>query len=168
MKKRQVIIIEDALEYEIDVSASTTYESNIDGPAFAERPNIKLYTLNERGSAPVCVKNNVVYGPNSMSIRIPVSAGKIYTLQRVVEIEFELFRDPNIHQQFGRFCHGLHLTIDNEMASQLSCTVQWINFAVPPIAVPRADPNGHTVCTYNSHGLTFPFQGFIVTISPNK
>lgn len=167
-KASQTITIEDEVEYEIDVHASTTYKSSVDGVAFADRPNIKAYTLNERGGATTCVKQQVHIENNHMSLEIPVTAGKIYTLHRVVETKFPLFKDPNIHQQFQRFCHGLQLEIENQVSSQISFTVQWINFDSHPVAAPRTDQGGSTVCRYQNHGLTFPYQGFILTMSPNK
>lgn len=166
-KSSQMITIQDEVEYELEVHADTTYKSGAGGAAFASQPKIHTYTLTERGQLLNDVSKQVQFGANEMSLSVPVVRGKTYTLHRVVEMKFELFKDPNIHQQFQRFCDGLQVEIENQISAQVSFTLQWINFSDEPKAYPRKE-GGSTVCRYQNHGLTFPYQGFILTMSPNK
>lgn len=167
-KTKGQITIEDEVQYELIVHADTIYKSSAGGIAFAAAPSVNEFTLNEIGGTRVDVSNALQFTPNSMSVEVPVKQGKKYRLHRNLELNYQLFKDPNIHQQISRFCHGFELEIENQVPSDIQFTLSWINFEIEPSADSRTVPGGRTVCRFTEHGLTFPLQGFILTMCPNK
>jgi hypothetical protein len=163
----QLITIRDELQYDLDVYVNTEYKSTAGGPALSERPRIDRYTLTPEKGKPIDLAPLVEFNDKEMLIKAPVIAGTKYRLERVVELKYELFRDPNIHQQFSRFCKGLVLEIRNECPKHVSFTVTTTNFEKEIVPQPFLDGQ-HSGCKYEHAGLTFPYQGYIVTIAPNQ
>lgn len=160
--------MEDEVQYELVVHADTLYKSSAGGIAFADPPTVNEFTLNEIGGPCVDLGESVEFGPKSMTVEAPVKQGKKYRLHRKLGLNFQLFKDPTIHQQISRFCDGFELEIENQVPTDIQFTLSWINFEIEPVADSRIVPGGGTVCRYTEHGLTFPLQGFILTMCPNK
>jgi len=168
-KTKGTITIEDEVQYEVVVHEDSHYKSEAGGAGLAGSPQIKEFTLIEinNGEPSVDLSKTVILAGGVMTISSPVTRGRAYRLHRNLGICYQLFKDPNIHQQFSRICDGFELEIDNQVATDIQLTMTWVNYEKDPASTPR-DEGGRTVCRYTEHGLTFPFQGFILTMCPNK
>lgn len=167
-KTKGIITIEDEVQYEVVVQEATTYRSSAGGVAIASSPKIKEFSLTDVSTGDVVDLSQASPVANgAMSVSTPVARGRIYRLHRNLELSYQLFKDPIIHQQFSRFSEGFELEIDNQIPNDVQFTMTWINYDKDPVPNPRND-GSRTVCRFTEHGLTFPYQGFILTMCPNK
>ena len=163
-----VIKIRDEVNSDLVVTASTDYVSNHSGFGMENNQTkvVKL-DLTTNAEAPVCMMKHVKNIGEHLEVRFPIKAGTNYRFCRVLDQEYSLRRDPVLQQQFSRFGDGMILRIFNHVPEKLEFNVRFLNFAeqIEPVILDGNDKTSFKK-TYTIGHLTFPYQGFIVTIFP--
>jgi hypothetical protein len=163
------IKIRDDVSCALIAMGATEFKSHHSGIAYDDgKTNLVMLELQTNGVVE-CMKSKAVLGNKTMSVRFPLQAGVRYRFRRVVEQEYELYRDPVLHQQFVRFCDGLRIELVNKVPDKIGFDVRFINFSEhiePSVLGGAGDPTLEH--TYTIDHLTFPFQGYIVTVTPTN
>ncbi len=159
--------IRDIMATSLLVATNTNFLTSSEGEGFEDKKVVTSLTLSTDGGIAACVKNKYSVVENgSVTVKIPVLAGKDYRITRVVDQEYELRKDPIIQQEFARFVDGMTLKVINTVPEKLDFTVRFLNFSdqVEPDVLPG--PGNSTITkTYTLDYLTFPLQAFIVTLT---
>lgn len=165
--KTKIVVLHDEVTCEVVVGNNdTNYRFSEAGFAVSATPFVRKHTLTEHGGAVQDLTATTITTPTSLFIEVPVKKGKIYKLIRVVEKSYPLFQDPNVHQQFKRFVDGLEFEVENFVPTLIEANVVWVNFDNPPTGSTHVNGASHGICNFSNVQLTFPYQGFILTMSP--
>lgn len=85
---------------------------------------------------------------------------------RIWESTYPLRLDPIIQTQFTRFCNKQELVVINKVPLKIDFAVQFMNYEHPPAHTDLSHTSSEIQYQYSVEHLTFPFQGYIVTLNP--
>lgn len=162
------VTLRDNVSCALLVTSNTSFVSSHTGHGFGNGQTvIAKLTLAEDGAQPKCMKTLAQFNGDSLRAEFPLQVGVGYRFNRVLDQVFELRKDPVIQQQFVRFCDDMVLKVINQVPDKLDFTVTFLNFAeqIKPETLASRD-NESIQKTYTIDHLTFPYQGYIVTLTP--
>lgn len=157
-----LIEIIDDYSFRIIPSCDIEFRSYLQGVAFeAPDTRIDVLSLDTDGRVQNLIPTAKRIG-RSVELKFPLVAGSVYRLRRKIFQKFKLSDDPIIFQQFKRVCDRMEITIVNMAADKILTDVVFINFDKQ--IAPQQPTDNETV--YSIDNLTFPHQGYIVTLIP--
>lgn len=163
----QVVTVRDYLFLKIIAHEPTAFRGKYKGPGFqTDNLDIRKLELSIDHGPPRSIEKDILREGNTINFKFDISPRHSYELTRVWESHYPLHLDPIIQTQFTRLCDEQELTIVNKVPAKIDFAVQYTNHEHQPVQNNLSHTPDEIEHLYRVEHLTFPLQGYIVTLNP--
>ena len=164
-----IIEFTDDYEFTIVPACNCDYESVIKGAGFKSTSTtinvLRVTTVSAGPAAGAATTTDLLTtaqrNGSELKLKFAMKLGKRYVLRRVINYHFRLSDDPMIFQQFKRVCKDIDIVIVNKAENAISSDITFVNYTEQIEVETNLQEK-----RYQSSGLTFPHQGYIITLIP--